>query len=46
MTPEEYAAKFDIFDRLANKIIWNEPTSENFRELARLAIELAEMQEE
>lgn len=40
---EEYNTKFKVFDRLANKIIWNEPTPLNCRELARRAIELAEM---
>jgi len=43
---KEFTEKFEIFDRLVNHTIWNEPTATNLREVSRLAIELAGMIEE
>jgi hypothetical protein len=40
---EEFQTEFEKADRLFNKITWIEMTPENLRELAAMAIKLAEM---
>ncbi len=40
---KKYQELFQKWNKLANKITYHEPTHENFRELANLSNELAEM---
>jgi len=42
----EYQELFEKWNKLANKITYLEPTAENFKELAGLSKELAEMIED
>jgi len=42
---QEFSIKLEQLSRLANKIIYNETTPENLRELAKQAVVMAEMLE-